>query len=533
MRGARTIVGLLVLAAAAGCKSELRITVSQYQGELILSQASQVARIEAMARTSFDSIAAYLSKGFSLLKELKEENADGDGVVIREDRIQAQTTVRKLVIELALASVSQEQREALLRALGPYEAILESAGKEAPAAKTTEAASASGGPQSMPDLDEALRDAASDLIYGPGGADAAWSEGLSQETAREIATRCARFAELMQALQRNIELIDDDVLRYIKDYYYVQDDKKKAKENDAYWKRTKRLFTKGGTDKEVEDYFEVFIDLWMTLEENYYRISGLSNFILQRSGISLDDEDLRPPAAYRAENWRRLLETEKALLARLQADLGRLQENGASTGQLVGHLALVKETRRRVEELQAAYIGIDSAGAYLGLEQVAEFIRFQERPGQLVKSWVPITHVRVKAGANANYVVMRDHLGNWQVKAARNDATELVDAIYGSALGVIELASQGGSVSRNLKDAYADFTKKVGEQRVVPYGMRNLLDNLRAAHQRDVDEINGGTQTDAEKDAALREVHQAYADILSEMDAALTSAGSETGEGGT
>lgn len=149
-------------------------------------------------------------------------------------------------------------------------------------------------------------------------------------------------------------------------------------------------------------------------------------------------------------------------------------------GKVKDYFDAIEYTLVRLNELENPYVPVPSAGAYLALEEFRQAIEAQQRPGlDLGSTWQPITKVEVQAGANANYVVMRDHVGNWQVKAARNDPTELINAGYSTALAVLDVATQTGSATSYLREAYQDFAKKQQAGLGTPLAMDGFVDLLQ------------------------------------------------------
>jgi hypothetical protein len=106
----------------------------------------------------------------------------------------------------------------------------------------------------------------------------------------------------------------------------------------------------------------------------------------------------------------------------------------------------VSERLKDLDHLDARYVPIKSTSAYLGLAQMRTQLdgtQWGAGPGN--NQWEPVTTVSV-VGSPASktvFVVMRDHLGNWQVKQTLNDPSAMLAAVQNGSLNLLELMLQG------------------------------------------------------------------------------------------
>ena len=97
-----------------------------------------------------------------------------------------------------------------------------------------------------------------------------------------------------------------------------------------------------------------------------------------------------------------------------------------------------------------------------------------------------ISKIEVEAGSNAGYALIRDQLGNWQVKKMRNDPTELINAVFGSTIAAAEFirSTSSSGVSTAVDDALARMLE--GEEDLRTHS-RQILDDLEAYRRSVID----------------------------------------------
>lgn len=151
--------------------------------------------------------------------------------------------------------------------------------------------------------------------------------------------------------------------------------------------------------------------------------------------------------------------------------------------ELIFNIELLRTAQEALEFLrymESPYIGVRPLGDYLSLDTAAA-----EAYGMSYDPWHTISTTFVRASTNADYVVMRDMNGNWQVKATKNDPTELINFIYGAALAAIEIATNaasGGTTgsSSALTGALTQHGKSLIENaqagRINTWAMQELVD---------------------------------------------------------
>ena len=164
---------------------------------------------------------------------------------------------------------------------------------------------------------------------------------------------------------------------------------------------------------------------------------------------------------------------------------------------LIFNMQLLRDAQEALEflrNLESSYIGVRSLGDYLSLDTAAA-----EAYGMSYDPWHTITTVFVKASTNADYVVMRDMNGNWQVKATKNDPTELINFIYGAALAAIEIATNaasGGStgMSSGLTEALTKHGQSLIENakagRINTWAMQEVVDAYAEYYKEQTDAID-------------------------------------------
>jgi hypothetical protein len=280
-------------------------------------------------------------------------------------------------------------------------------------------------------------------------------------------------------------------------------------------------------------YEDLYYGLWVTLEETYPRISGLGNFILKDEYYRSDGVT----AEGKADSCHRLEECEmkaaqtlvaKDLRAKVQKVLEAQTDGKDPQALLNGHQNLLQQLNR----MKNPYIPIQSTGAYLAANEALRLIISQLRPGfEPFQDWQLTTTVQVDAGSNANYVIMRDHLGNWQVKAAKDDPSELINAVYGGVAAALDLAASGstGASARELRKVYEKYLASRADAagRPAPLAMADLLATVRASHQAKLLELDKkiSVESDPAKKAEAQkqrlDLLNGHVSALSQMEEAL------------
>lgn len=134
-----------------------------------------------------------------------------------------------------------------------------------------------------------------------------------------------------------------------------------------------------------------------------------------------------------------------------------------------------------LRELESSFVNVATTGAYLSLENIRHVINRQDRPDLFhIDDWNEVTTARAEAGAKAEYVIMRDHLGNWNVKSTSNDPTELIRAATNGVIAAISLATESGNMGQNLKNRLNNFATKYESEKLGVEGLDALVQDLKA-----------------------------------------------------
>ena len=130
---------------------------------------------------------------------------------------------------------------------------------------------------------------------------------------------------------------------------------------------------------------------------------------------------------------------------------------------------------------------------------------FQKTPPDLAildaKFWTGINEVKLTAGGKSDMVLVKDDLGNWHLKHFKDDKEQIIEATFGTAVGVLEAALQGGGTSGAFKQMAKNAIK--GFNPLEPQGMTSM--------QRQM------TAVDEDRDVEILGIDRDYADKLSKV----------------
>ncbi len=173
--------------------------------------------------------------------------------------------------------------------------------------------------------------------------------------------------------------------------------------------------------------------------------------------------------------WGIVVEAQTKLLKKYLSVVG----DSATSVERDGRMTQLLKELNQLSELENPYVNITTTGAYLGLENFQDAIARQDRPGLMLSDdWQIVSVVTASAAARADYVIMRDHLGNWQIKSASNDPTELINAASNGVLAAGELIASGSSASKQFNEKFSAFAKEHREETAGVQGLVGLVESL-------------------------------------------------------
>ena len=521
-----------------GCKSTLVVTVDHYEGELTLSKEAQRARVMSLS----NSAVQHLVTAFRAAEELQQDFLSQQNKAPKlKEKIRPLTDLKAHLwntIRWAIAHgfahrdppLENQRREVLEQGLQFVEAGEPPSLKHRKRAGLNPAPNASQPVQVMQAMQVQQDPVPLSFQDFYGDLSRLVSADVFDDDPKQVVATVAfaiQFAERLRSLQREMEQIDENARRWIEVRFRnarksaekltkIDEDGSESSISNLLKEVGLALGIVGNESVEnlrdelemkpvsgdlpaayLERYYEdLYYGLWATLEEIYPRISGLGNFILKEEFNRSENSKAEGEgeACHRVEECQMKAAqaiVAKDLRAKVEKTIGAQAEGKDLRALLIGHHDLLQQLNR----MKNPYIPVQSTGSYLAANEALRLIISQLRPGfEPFQDWQQITTVQVEAGADANYVIMRDHLGNWQVKAAKDDPSELINAVYGGVAAALDLAASGssGASSRELRKIYRDYlaSKANAAARPAPLAMEDLLATIRGSHEAKLGELD-------------------------------------------
>ncbi len=358
-------------------------------------------------------------------------------------------------------------------------------------------------------------------------------DGVRVKTGVELAAR----ADLIRWIGRDA---------YVGKGYYFNDLSATYDGNVGKWTRkvrdTRRWGSLSSADipnaQAVTDRFynDLLVDSCFELEQYYSSMSGLASFI----GKSLAPGNASSgtvTAPYLA-----LMDSQRRVITSLGEYAGGLTKadltneagyfsagSGSSSPAYVGTstIAALARVAQALGEIAHAYAPVKPTSAYLALDEVRSMAsRADWGTGLGSANWREVTEVEIVGGPGAKtlFVVMRDHLGNWQIKQASSDPGPMLAAAQNTISGVGELlmahASGGATEVKKV------ISKRIASSQSSGY-FAKVIDDLTAREQVAKQEIAKAEKNPATADPAMlhqrNKEMQDLATCLALLDQAMTA----------
>ena len=210
--------------------------------------------------------------------------------------------------------------------------------------------------------------------------------------------------------------------------------------------------------------------------EQYVELKAImERHVAQLQELKERNAELNPLTVERNLQWGLVIEAQTKLLKKYLSVVGET----LATEERKKRMGRLLEELDQLGRLENPYLNVTTTSAYLGLENFQDAIARQDRPG-LMRSddWPVVSRVSAAAAANANYVIMRDHLGNWQIKSASNDPRELINAASNGVLAATALVASGKSVSKQFNKSFSAFAKEYQGETAGVQGLVELVKSL-------------------------------------------------------
>lgn len=533
----------------SGCASRLTVAVDKYQGDLTLAREAQEARILSMGKASLSS----LFFTFENVQQLRFEIARlpiNSPLKEKEDTLKRLQLVLWDVIYSAFRDGLPDASDAYTRILTLLnEQVGEYVNSNPGNAGTTAADAAQIDLKISEDLLKAEPFKQLNLQFNQQKGEkptikrhlSFWLQTvagqhniLAPKDGRPNVPRLVRFAESLRALKLAIEDVDPEAARYMAAKYATQI--RKIRESDAAGREPNQVkkwliqFLHAGYREYTRDkyddlrrkllfegqdcpdqklatwyYDSLLYNLWWSLDWTYLSMTGLGSFILRSEQPARFKDAIPQPL-------KDIGAAETAIILKLSKMLEANAESAKNSASPVEQVQTIRRLLEELREMRNPYLQIQATGAYLALDEVTQALAALNRPtSDTFSVWKPVTTVGVQAGANANYVVMRDHLGNWQVKATSNDPTELINAVFGVAAGAVHLAAKSGTggLSDYLKtlQTSAEARKNEGDAPDKhPLGMSDLLEESKRKHAAALQALDARIQAVEKEIADIRKL---------------------------